>query len=195
MCAAHELDDNIESIAQDSEAGSSIPAFLNKINFRLWLNFGEGQKGNRKIGIVKGGVVTTGGMSPPIHPYASSGIGHRNVLADNDTEPAVTGLAKLSPVHPVESERKTRAQRGIGVSGFEPPASSSRTKRSNQAELHPEVQVSQCSRDSCARQRPFANPHEMLSRSRFAWWYWREALVFPAIAWRANQSWGRPHFV
>lgn len=112
---ALDLYDNLERVAHNPEARSSIPALMKKIDLRPWLNFGEGQKGRRKIRLLKGGVITTVRMSPPVQPYGSSATDHNKVLNDNCAEPGMTGSAKSSPVKRVgvgEEDSYTKGNRG-----------------------------------------------------------------------------------
>lgn len=67
--------DEITRLADNPAARAGLPALLDRLNLRLWLNFGDGLKGNRKIRILKGGILTLGDTEPPLRPYGGTDDG------------------------------------------------------------------------------------------------------------------------
>ena len=48
------LFDELQSVLSDPAARAALQGLLEKINLRLWLTFGEGTKGKRRVRLLRG---------------------------------------------------------------------------------------------------------------------------------------------
>jgi DNA invertase Pin-like site-specific DNA recombinase len=97
---ALELFDNLHLVVNDPAARAAIPDVMDKINLRLWLNFGEGTKGTRKVRVLQGGILTTGDTEPPVRPYGNDndGSGPQRVCGGPGMLPVRAGVNETPSV-------------------------------------------------------------------------------------------------
>jgi hypothetical protein len=80
--------DQIERLAKDPQARVAMPPMLKRMNLNLWLRFVEGEKGNRAVRRLAGGLITSDDDRLPVQPYGGTGYD------ENDGDrPALVGAA------------------------------------------------------------------------------------------------------
>jgi len=63
------LFEQIEMLASEDGARQALRPLFQRLNLNLWLNFGEGNKGKRKVRVLTGGILTSGDAPLPRKPY------------------------------------------------------------------------------------------------------------------------------
>jgi hypothetical protein len=90
---------------QRRRAREQIRALLSRLNFNLWLSFGEASQGKRKVRVLKGGIITTGEAEFPVRPYGGTADRPGEDGAVGDSASLTAGVTQ-TPSASLESSRE-----------------------------------------------------------------------------------------
>ncbi len=105
-----------------------VATLFTRLNARMFFRFAPVSWGKRTVNRVSGGVATFGATPPPISLYDGP-TGRRALSGRPDMPPASGGIGGVqSPESQVPGREGTRSEMLVGLTGFEPATSWTRTK-------------------------------------------------------------------